>query len=173
MGCEVLPWKSAGDQYVVFAPVPDVLRLRQVRLAHSTENKMELSLDFFHGPPPLPRTVISGGQVGNAPGSITYHVLIAPPRIDDFGIPTLQISSPSGGDSWSADATSLDDPNRNTLLSAYTMDNTVKLFIDLEGQDSLLGNGPFTPTVTLTGYGESGNALTMVNFEAQQCNWNT
>lgn len=168
MACRVLPPVMESDQYMAVLPVPAKLLIEKVRLNHVGGSTLELSLDFADGPPPTPQTRILDGFTENAAGSIIYTVLVTPPG-EDPGF-ALALKSPSRGEQWQVDVSELDRPQQKTLRDYYTVGNTVKFFLDLEGQDMLLGDGPFRPTVAIQGFGQSqfrGNPFIM--FDIQEC----
>ena len=167
MGCRVLPPFAPSDQYIVTARVPAKLLIETVRVDHAGDNTLELSLDFVDGPPPTPQTTSRNGVTENTAGSIVYTVLVTPPGENPDV--ALALNSPSQGRSWLADVSELDRPEQKTLRDFYTVGNTVKFFLDLDGQDMLLGDGPFRPTLVIDGFGQSQSRQSFIMFDTQEC----
>jgi hypothetical protein len=83
--------------------------------------------------------------------------------------PVLVIDSPQGGQPWKADASTLDHPDRNPLVSVSETRSAVTIEVDLAGQTKLLGNH-FTPTVSIL---IAHPRMPDMNFDGQDCDWST
>lgn len=138
---------------------PPAARVKQATLAHAGGQRLRISIEFADAPPPLPRSVVSPytGQQMDAPGSLSYMVLLHRPPADEGSI---QILSSRTGQPWMAGQMEyivmdmIDepvptgwDPHRNLLEAVETSGNTVHLLLDLDGVPELFGHGPFRPSI--------------------------
>jgi hypothetical protein len=147
-------------------------------LTHPGGQEVELSIEFREAVPPVPRTVLSPdtGRPEDVPVSIEYTVILGPPAGTGRNGRALEIKSPSNGESWKADAHSLDHPENRTLISADVSGKIVTLLLDLDGQRKLLGDGRFIPKFVLFDVVRQGfrNKMpSMVFYYGQQCFWDT
>lgn len=174
MGCTDIPVSGPPDPdpNVRFEPLPEALRVEQVTVTHQGSARVVLSLQFLHQPPAPPRSVRSpiDGSVVNAPGSISYGVVVH--HHDD----AISIDSPTSGKGWDAGSFSNDRP---VPVSATTSGSTVTITLDLETQQDFLGSGPFKPYISVFFFGvgqlnpTAVAGFPMISYQGQDCKWDT
>ena len=99
--CTPTPWANGNlrdpTSDIVFAPVPDELRVQRVTLTHLGGQKLGVAVEFLQSPPTAPIPVPQGGRLTDPPGSVSYDILIytfGEDRETVHGI--LTVDSPGG-----------------------------------------------------------------------------
>lgn len=184
--CTPTPWANGNlrdpTSDIVFAPVPDELRVRRVTLTHLGGQKLRVAVEFLQSPPTAPIPVSQGGRLTDPPGSVSYDILIftlGEDRETVRGI--LTVDSPRRGSGWKSG--SFGEPgfelrNPDSVLSSVeTSGNTVTITLDLQGQDAYFGGEVFKPDVSIlvSGVGRRTSIAPQgefITFENQECPWN-
>lgn len=150
IACHVAP-RADGPRWV---DVPPSLLAKQVSMTHpGGGQRLRLEITF--------------AQLTPQAAGLSYGILVQPASPRGSDAPVLTINSPQGGQSWKADASTLDHPERNPLISVASTMNTATIDVDLEGQTKLLGNH-FTPSVDIL---ISPPGATAPDFDVQTCDW--
>ena len=187
--CTPTPWANGNlrdpTSDIVFAPVPDELRVQRVTLTHLGGQKLGVAVEFLQSPPTAPIPVPQGGRLTDPPGSVSYGVLIQSHGDREFGHNVLTIDSPRRGLGWQVGSfdNSVGGPGDfeikhpdSVLRSVETSGNTVNVRLDLEGQDAYFGGEVFKPYVSIlvSGVGRRTSMAPQgefITFETQECPW--
>ena len=190
--CTPTPWANGNlrdpTSDIVFAPVPDELRVQRVTLTHLGGQKLGVAVEFLQSPPTAPIPVSQGGRLTDPPGSVSYGVLIQSHGDREFGHNVLTIDSPRRGLGWQVGSFDNSDdfggpgdfeikhPD-SVLRSVETSENTVTITLDLEGQDAYFGGEVFKPYVSIlvSGVGRRTSMAPQgefITFETQESPWN-
>ena len=141
---------TARDPGPNWIDVPPSLLVTQVTMTHPGGQRLQLKLQFKNLTP--------------SAAGFSYGILVNSTDPKDDSV--LVIDSPQGGQPWKADASTLDHPERNPLVSVAETRNTVTIEVDLDGQTKLLGHH-FTPTVSIL----IAHPRPDMDFDAQECDW--
>lgn len=166
MGCQVLPWGPAADKSM-FQPLPAVAWVDWVSVRNPGDQRLEVTLDFPQGPPP--DGYFYGAMIGR-----TTDIDRVTDNDPFFSVDSPDRSRPSTS-SWRADVSGLDRPQQKTLLSVTRSGHTVDFVVDLDGQNKLLGSGPFKPEFQLSsGTSATGDSrVPPAQFQQEACTWKT
>lgn len=176
MGCVITPpaedsHPPDSDPIARFEPLPDSLRVQQVRLAHTDGDRIELEVEFAERVPPTPSQAVRSplnGALIDGPGSVTYGIVL-----HNNGT-AIVFDSPSSRAAWKAGSF---DNNTPIPLTVHTADRVVTLSADLSGQDNFLGTGPFRPekasiiATTMEWNPQASTGMTSIGFDGQDCLW--
>jgi hypothetical protein len=165
MGCSV----TDDTAYSPSAP-----QIEQVTLSHEGGDTLTLSVDFVHGVPPPPRTVVSRYGPIDAPGSLELTYLIHPS--DAPADHVIAINSPSLNRSWHGDVSEWDPSNPETIKSVSNYGNTLNIVLDLAGQQGLVSGGQFNADVHIVEMQDALDAQglpTVIGLPSPRCNWDT
>ncbi|MHA7663706.1 hypothetical protein [Mycolicibacterium sp. HS_4_1] len=138
-----------------------------VSVRHPGDQRLEVTLHFPLGPP-------AEGMSYGADIATTTDLDGAAAAHD----PVLVVNSPDRFHStWYADGDGLDRPPQQVppSVNVNASRHTVDIVVDLDGQNKLLGNGPFKPEIQMSSAPimvASNGTLPMV-FQPQACTWNT
>ena len=151
MGCvrnhiDVPPPDGPLDMYDL--GLPDAARVTAITLTHLDGQRLKLSIQFLKAPPVAPRSVTSpiNGQPMDEPGSLTYSLMLD--SNNGEAVLMLRFESPTRDTpEWhfAPDEQIPEQADHAVLLSANTNGNVVDLVVDLDGQNGVLGHGPFRP----------------------------
>lgn len=151
---------------------------QQLSVEHLDGQRIAVSVTFASTPPDPPRQVRSpyGGDLIDAPGSLSYIVFITAPHLGkDSGI---EILSPVNGSPWYAGMANLSAADHEIPLTVSTSGKVVRLVVDLAGQDRLLDHAPFTPTISVSAAVSIPPTPELIggdlaSFRPQVCTWDT
>lgn len=141
---------TARDPGPNWIDVPPSLLVKQVTMTHPGGQRLQLEIEF--------------AQLTPQAAGFSYGILVMSSDPKDDSV--LTIDSPQGGQPWKADASTLDHPDRNPLVSVAETRRTVTIEVDLAGQTKLLGRH-FTPSVDIL----IAHPRPDLDFDGQECAW--
>lgn len=140
----------------------------------------------FAAPPPGPSEQVRSpyGGMMDAPGSLQLMFYVTAPHLGsptDWSQKGIVVQEEAGPGDWAAlqdNITPGGKDDKRVPLTVSASGRTMRIELDLTGQDLLLGKGPFTPTVEVDAWVVTPPTPESISgdlqfFQAQHCLWDT
>jgi hypothetical protein len=155
--------------------------LNAATLARGDQNELMVELEFAHSVPPEVRVVSDQfGKPALAPGSVSMAIFVLPAHLPDEKLMVISTPQPAVARGWTVDVSTIDGADSIPPPAVSVDGDTLKIGVDVSGQEEFLGGGGFEADVELMTMIQNDALLrgdySQPPFDAQKsqrCDWGT